>query len=77
MLDIGCGVGLVHPLIVGSVGELHGFDVSEDSIAVARRDNPGVSYRSSEPGPLPLTKITVSTAPTRYASCKQDLNWSQ
>jgi ubiquinone/menaquinone biosynthesis C-methylase UbiE len=66
VLDVGCGVGLVHPLIVGSVGELHGFDVSEDSIEVARRDNPGVSYRSSEPGPLPYEDHSFDCA---YAIC--------
>lgn len=66
VLDVGCGVGLVHPLIVGSVDELHGFDVSEDSIDVARRDNPGVSYKSSQPGPLPYDDHSFDCA---YAIC--------
>jgi len=66
VLDVGCGVGLVHPLIVGSVGELHGYDVSEDSIDVARRDNPGVSYTATPPGPLPYDDHSFDCA---YAIC--------
>jgi SAM-dependent methyltransferase len=66
VLDVGCGVGLVHPLILNSVDELHGFDVSADSIAVAKRDNPDVSYKSSPPGPLPYSDRSFDCA---YAIC--------
>ena len=66
VLDVGCGVGLVHPLIVGSVDELHGVDVSEDSIDVARRDNVGVSYKSYQGGSLPYEDDSFDCA---YAIC--------
>ena len=45
MLDVGCGVGSVHPLLRGMVGRLNGIDVSAQSIAQARVDNPRNEYR--------------------------------
>jgi ubiquinone/menaquinone biosynthesis C-methylase UbiE len=44
ILDVGCGNGMLHPLISGAVGELHGVDVSELSINLARERNPTVYY---------------------------------
>lgn len=44
MLDVGCGVGSLHPLLRGMVGRLSGIDVSSDCIAQARIDNRGVDY---------------------------------
>ncbi|WP_407178081.1 class I SAM-dependent methyltransferase [Bradyrhizobium sp. STM 3562] len=46
MLDVGCGVGSLHPLLRGMVGRLSGIDVSADSIAQARADNRDVDYRA-------------------------------
>jgi SAM-dependent methyltransferase len=46
MLDVGCGIGSFHPLLRGMVGRLCGIDVSGDSIAQARADNPQVDYRA-------------------------------
>ncbi len=42
VLDVGCGVGLVHRYLSGKVGSLHGTDVSGESLAVAGKANPGV-----------------------------------
>src|SRR5919206_3589184 len=42
-LDVGCGIGLAHRYLSG-IGELHGVDASEVSIARAREDNPEVAY---------------------------------
>ena len=69
VLDVGCGVGLVHPLIVGLgrraawLRRLRGFDRRRQARQPRRhptnRRSPGRS----------LTTTTVSTAPTRFASC--------
>jgi ubiquinone/menaquinone biosynthesis C-methylase UbiE len=53
MLDVGCGVGRMHPMMSRSVSTLAGCDPSGDSIARARDDNPTVSYRQSEGSTLP------------------------
>jgi SAM-dependent methyltransferase len=46
MLDVGCGVGGLHPLLRGTVGRLAGIDVSHESIAQARADNREVDYQA-------------------------------
>lgn len=53
VLDVGCGIGLGHDAIAQAVGELHGVDVSRDSLNLAMRDNPGVSYKAYEGNRLP------------------------
>jgi ubiquinone/menaquinone biosynthesis C-methylase UbiE len=53
VLDIGCGVGLLHPYLVKSVGNLAGADVSGSSIEIARRNNPGVDYSVYDGTALP------------------------
>lgn len=52
VLDVGCGVGLVHPHL-RVVGALHGTDVSEASIERARRENPDVDYAVADASALP------------------------
>ncbi len=44
-LDIGCGIGAMHPSLAGRVRQLHGVDVSEDAVRSAEAANPGVHYR--------------------------------
>ncbi|MDR3509831.1 MAG: methyltransferase domain-containing protein [Caulobacteraceae bacterium] len=46
VLDVGCGVGALHPLLAPLCGSLHGADISMACIEQARRDNPTVAYRS-------------------------------
>ena len=46
MLDVGCGVGSLHPLLRGMVGRLSGIDVSLSCIVQARADNHDVDYRA-------------------------------
>src|ERR1700742_2715660 len=46
MLDVGCGVGSLHPLLRGIVGRLSGIDVSSTCIAQAHADNHDVDYRA-------------------------------
>lgn len=66
VLDVGCGVGLGHDAIAEAVGELHGVDVSQESLDMAVRDNPNVSYRSYEGNRLPYSDSSFDCA---YAIC--------
>ncbi len=52
-LDAGCGVGAMHPYLAGLFDELHGVDVSADSIAQARINQPGVTYAAYDGARLP------------------------
>jgi SAM-dependent methyltransferase len=53
-LDIGCGIGLSHPLISPFVAGLCGSDVSEEAISIARSSNSGVEYRVQNGPNLPF-----------------------
>jgi SAM-dependent methyltransferase len=53
LLDVGCGVGRMHPLFKDIVGGLAGCDPSADSVARASTDNPAVAYRKSAGSDLP------------------------
>jgi SAM-dependent methyltransferase len=53
LLDVGCGVGRLHPLLAPIVGRLAGTDVSTEAIARARSEHDGVDYRVMEAGGLP------------------------
>ncbi len=44
LLDVGCGIGEIHPLVRGMFGRICGADVSAASIAQARIRNPEVHY---------------------------------
>lgn len=54
MLDVGCGVGSLHPLLGGMVGRLSGIDVSSASLAQARADNREVDYREYDGRTFPF-----------------------
>lgn len=66
VLDVGCGVGLVHPYILDSVGELHATDVSRASLHVAGRTNPHVRYLAYDGSTLPYEADSFDCA---YAIC--------
>ena len=53
MLDIGCGVGRIHPLLQPIVGHLAGTDISAESLARAAHANPQVAYRLAKDMVLP------------------------
>lgn len=53
MLDVGCGVGELHPLVRGMFGRICGADVSEACIAQARIRNPEVQYEAYAGETLP------------------------
>jgi ubiquinone/menaquinone biosynthesis C-methylase UbiE len=54
LLDVGCGAGNGHPLLVGRIGTLTGIDISERSIDRARKKNPAVDYATFEGIDLPF-----------------------
>jgi SAM-dependent methyltransferase len=62
VLDVGCGVGLVHPHLQGRVGALHGAEVSGESLDIARRNNPGVTYDIYDGGVLPYADASFDAA---------------
>jgi SAM-dependent methyltransferase len=51
-LDVGCGIGLLHPRLTTLVEKLVGVDASDVSIERAKQANPGVEYSVTD-GPLP------------------------
>jgi ubiquinone/menaquinone biosynthesis C-methylase UbiE len=55
LLDVGCGVGALHPYIAPMFDLVHGVDVSYDSIDRARQDNPSLRYDSYDGERLPFT----------------------
>jgi ubiquinone/menaquinone biosynthesis C-methylase UbiE len=57
---------MVHRYIAGSVGELHGADVSGASIEIARQNNPTVRYKTYDGGILPYADASFDCA---FAIC--------
>ena len=53
MLDVGCGVGRMHPMMGRCVSNLAGSDPSGESLSRAVIDNPTVSYRQNAGSVLP------------------------
>src|SRR5947208_17065173 len=43
-LDIGCGVGAMHPYLRDTFARVHGVDVSADAIREAARKHPWAEY---------------------------------
>jgi SAM-dependent methyltransferase len=58
MLDVGCGIGALHPFLRGMLGRLCGTDVSAASVAQAQRNNPGVEYQVYDGETLPYKNAT-------------------
>ena len=52
-LDLGCGIGAYHSGLNGKFAELHGIDVSGESVAAAARLHPEVVYASYDGDRLP------------------------
>jgi SAM-dependent methyltransferase len=62
LLDVGCGIGLVHPHMAGRTGRLEGADIAEGSIERARTSNPDVVYHLYDGHRLPYESGTVDVA---------------
>jgi SAM-dependent methyltransferase len=65
-LDVGCGIGALHPLARNLLPNLSGCDISGESIARARGDNPQVDYRTYRAPKLPYEDNTFDLA---FAIC--------
>jgi SAM-dependent methyltransferase len=63
-LDIGCGIGIVHPLIAPHVASLSGADVSAEAITKARALNPSIDYRSYDGERLPYADASFDFCST-------------
>jgi SAM-dependent methyltransferase len=63
-LDIGCGVGVMHPLIKDGVGSLSGCDVSDEAIKQAMQSNEDVHYRVQHEGRLPFDDASFDLCST-------------
>ena len=57
-LDVGCGVGSFHSLLIDEFEELHGVDVSADSISKASDNHPLVEYKTYSGSRLPYESDT-------------------
>ena len=44
LIDVGCGVGALHPYITPLFGEIHGVDISAESIRMAKATHPENLY---------------------------------
>ncbi|MDI1264414.1 MAG: methyltransferase domain-containing protein [bacterium] len=53
VLDLGCGLGAYHPGLEGKFHELHGIDVSGQSIQLAAESHPFVQYSAFDGDRLP------------------------
>ncbi len=54
-IDVGCGVGVIHPFVRKDLGRLVGVDVSEEATAQAARNNPEKAYVVCDGRHLPFT----------------------
>lgn len=64
LLDVGCGVGRLHPHLQGQFSSISGCDVSEKSVARARRDNAFADYTVSAENQLPYADARFDIALT-------------
>jgi SAM-dependent methyltransferase len=62
LLDVGCGIANAHKQLVGRVGKLSGADVSSESIAVARQNNPDIGYEVFDGTHLPFADSAFDAA---------------
>jgi SAM-dependent methyltransferase len=64
LLDIGCGVGLIHRHIAPSLGAVFGVDVAADAVEAAKRANPAARYQTYDGTRLPFSPRTFDAATT-------------
>ncbi len=62
VLDVGCGTGTTDRALVTEVGELCGVDLSEEMLAVARKNVPGATFDPYDGKKLPFPDGTFDVA---------------
>jgi SAM-dependent methyltransferase len=65
-LDIGCGIGAMHPYLRNTFAWLHGVDVSADAVRDAGQRNPWVKYVTYDGRTLPFDSAAMDVV---FASC--------
>ena len=63
-LDIGCGIGILHPLLAPRVARIAGAEVSEEALVTARAANPTVEYRHYDGARLPYDDASFDACTT-------------
>jgi SAM-dependent methyltransferase len=63
-LDIGCGIGALHPYIAPLFASIDGCDISAESIERARKENPEIRYAAYEAPELPYGDASFDFALT-------------
>jgi SAM-dependent methyltransferase len=63
-VDIGCGIGTMHPYVNGMFASIDGCDISEESIERARGENPDVRYSTYRAPTLPYADDSFDFAVT-------------
>lgn len=54
ILDVGCGHGFVHPLLLGAGHEVTGVEIAEEVLTLAAKANPGARYLPYDGQVLPV-----------------------
>jgi SAM-dependent methyltransferase len=54
VLDVGCGLGLMHRYLVKTFGQITGVDVAPETVEMAKKANPAVRYQSYDGENLPF-----------------------
>lgn len=62
LLDVGCGIGSLHPLLSGLFSSIHGVDVSGESIERAKLENPANRYDAYDGKRLPFADNSFDMA---------------
>lgn len=63
-LDIGCGIGTMHPYVQTLFSSIDGCDISAESVERARRENPSVRYSAYDGHRLPYADDSFDFAMT-------------
>ena len=75
LLDVGCGIGALHPLLSSMFSSVHGVDVSGESIDRAKLENPGNLYDVYDGERLPFADnsfdMTLSICVMHHVPVKQ------
>jgi SAM-dependent methyltransferase len=66
VLDVGCGIGLLHQYLKPKVRAILGVDVSRESVDIARQNDPSIDYRTYDGSHLPYDNGKFDCA---YAIC--------
>lgn len=64
MLDVGCGVGNFHPLLIPHFARIDGVDISPSSIERGQASNPDVHYQCYDGHKLPFEDSSIDLAIT-------------